>query len=259
SKEIKMVLKYLIAVAVASLASAGTLPGPEERIAGGNIIFIEEAPYHVGVLLYDVQICGGAIYSERIVLTAAHCLTVDEVEHYSVRAGSSLPNSGGQVIAVQEKYPHEDYNRINITNDIAVLYLKDRLKLNTPRIRSIELTEKEPESGSECRVTGWGDTYSASNLGAPVLLFVNLTISNYNYCRQKYGTYGKITKGNICASAPGKDSCQRDSGGPLVSLPDLKLIGIVSWGQGCAQPDYPGVYTSVYRFRDWIANTTSKI
>ncbi|XP_017022123.1 trypsin beta-like [Drosophila kikkawai] len=261
-----MFLKCLLAVLVTSLVSAERLPGPEERIIGGNHMVIEEAPYHVGILEYGVHKCGGAIYSERIVLTAAHCLNASNAEIYSVRAGSSFPNFGGQVVDVQEAYRHEDFkyttikNVTLVANDIAVLLLKDRINLNTQRTRSIQLAKKNPATGTECRVTGWGDTIFGSNLGAPRLLGARLNISDYKLCRTKYFTkLLGVTKGMICAYTPGKDSCNFDSGGPLVSLPDLKLIGIVSWGYKCAEPDFPGIYTSVFSFRDWIKNTISKI
>ncbi|QQP37822.1 Trypsin-1, partial [Caligus rogercresseyi] len=62
---------------------------------------------------------------------------------------------------------------------------------------------------------------------------------------------GMIDETMICAAAPEKDSCQGDSGGPLVQ--GNTLVGIASWGRGCAFAGYPGVYGKVTKFLDWIA------
>lgn len=78
-------------------------------------------------------------------------------------------------------------------------------------------------------------------------------INNWN-CQQFYPD--QITSRMLCAGfkAGGTDSCQGDSGGPLVA--GGRLVGIVSWGRGCALKDYPGVYTSVAALRGFIRKIT---
>jgi len=63
----------------------------------------------------------------------------------------------------------------------------------------------------------------------------------------------------LCAASPGKDACQGDSGGPLYDAKKNVLIGIVSWGIGCANPNYPGVYARISEAIDWIERYTGRI
>ncbi|XP_015419109.1 PREDICTED: kallikrein-14 [Myotis davidii] len=83
---------------------------------------------------------------------------------------------------------------------------------------------------------------------------VNIRVTSRQQCQQAYP--GAITAGMVCAGIPegGKDSCQGDSGGPLVC--NGKLQGLVSWGmERCALPGYPGVYTNLCQYYDWIQQT----
>lgn len=102
-------------------------------------------------------------------------------------------------------------------------------------------------------VSGWGTLSSGGSLSSTLLDATVTTMSN-SQCKTSYGTTS-ITNNMICAAAAGKDSCQGDSGGPLIRKATNSayiLIGIVSWGFGCAQPDYPGVYARVSNQLDWI-------
>ena len=77
-------------------------------------------------------------------------------------------------------------------------------------------------------------------------------------CNASYNGNGySITDGMICAGEEGKDSCQGDSGGPMVASVNgtSVLVGVVSWGIGCAQEGYPGVYARVANYVDWIEET----
>ena len=102
-------------------------------------------------------------------------------------------------------------------------------------------------------VTGWGRLKSGGQL-PDILQEVNVTTMTNQQCRGKYG-HSRITDYMICAGDVGRDSCQGDSGGPLSVLGQddrYTQIGIVSWGEGCAEPGYPGVYTRLTSLLDWV-------
>ena len=105
-------------------------------------------------------------------------------------------------------------------------------------------------AGVKSVITGWGNT----GRGSPVQLqTVTVPIITKDLCNDAYKRYGGIPEGQICAAyygVGGKDACQGDSGGPLAI--DGRLAGIVSWGNGCAQAYYPGAYTEVAAYRQWI-------
>merc|ERR1712038_1556086 len=143
-------------------------------------------------------------------------------------------------IAVSHVYNHEDYDSWTITNDICMLHLED----------SADLSGQEYPSGHMCTVSGWGTTSEGGAL-ARILQKVDVPVVSDDDCRDSYGQ-NDIADSMICAGldAGGKDSCQGDSGGPFMC--GFGLDGVVSWGYGCAQPGYPGVYTQVSYFVDWV-------
>jgi len=103
-------------------------------------------------------------------------------------------------------------------------------------------------------VTGWGSLGAGNQIPA-ILQEANVTVISNAACKTAPQPYKDgISETMLCASAPGKDSCQGDSGGPLVLLENGRqtLVGVVSWGVGCALPEFPGVYARVTVAMDWI-------
>ncbi|KAH8325994.1 hypothetical protein KR067_012129, partial [Drosophila pandora] len=177
-------------------------------------------------------------------------------QNITIRAGSSLKNYGGQLVNVSKIILHEKYNHTTVVNDIAILKLEKPLDMTNPAIQPIELAEKSPSPGTNVLVSGWGSmTNQPFTFQPEILLGVNLTIVDTVSCRKSYieGNY-TFPETVVCAHQCGKDSCQGDSGGPLVTWPNPKLVGIVSGGTDCAL-SYPGFYTDVDLFRNWILQT----
>ena len=227
----------------------------DERIVGGNTTVIELYPYHVSILLAGSYKCGGSIVSRHHIVTAAHC-TLFNIDFLTVRAGSSFHDKGGSIHKVIKIMPHEKVN-INymsmVKYDVAVMKVDEPFEFDETR-RPIQMFKAKEKSkpGSRAIATGWGMT-SDGGSEADQLQVVNVPIVDHKLCNEAYKIIGGISEEQICAGYPGigkRDTCVGDSGGPLTI--GGRLAGIISFGIGCAKPEYPGVYTEVAKVRKWI-------
>ncbi|XP_053666898.1 trypsin-1-like [Anopheles marshallii] len=238
----------LLAFLVAVVAWAQAKP----MIVGGFEINIAVTPYQVSLQYYNRHRCGGSVLSNKWVLTAAHCTVGTATSSLAVRSGSSRHASGGIVVRVQRVIDHPNYVDGTFDYDFSLLELRGRLTFSGV-VQPVALPEQdEPvKDGTMTTISGWGNTQSAAESNA-VLRAANVPTINQSTCNKNYERFGGITSRMLCAGYQqgGKDSCQGDSGGPLVA--NGKLIGVVSFGYGCARVGYPGVYSRVAIVRSWI-------
>jgi secreted trypsin-like serine protease len=165
-----------------------------------------------------------------------------------VHAGTDNLETPGQLIRVEEARNHPRWHSTTSGYDVAVL----RIAVDAS-VPAIELANETPASGTMTAI-GWGALCEGC-AGTPVQQFAEVPLLNRDVCRRAYGLV--IDETMFCAGDledGGTDSCQGDSGGPSVirAGDSHKQIGIVSWGEGCARPDTPGVYTRVSAVREWI-------
>lgn len=253
----------LVPATIASADEAGT------RIVGGNPATDGEYPWAValhsaGVSPVYGHFCGGSLVAANAVLTAAHCVVTGGG---STTPASSLQvsldmvdlNTPGETLNVQQVTVHPDYLPLQNTPDIAILHLASDSAI-TPVQMASSADSAFYEPGDIATVMGWGAT-SQGGFGSDVLLEVDVPIVSDDDCNAANLLYGGIVAGDeICAGDlenGGIDSCQGDSGGPMIvndTTNDLQ-VGVVSWGIGCAQIGFPGVYAEVPTYKTWIEDT----
>ncbi|CAH4035482.1 unnamed protein product [Pieris brassicae] len=227
-----------------------------ERIVNGELVDIIEVPYQAALRRKTTSgwshSCGAVVISTMSVLSAAHCVIgyQNEPSKLLVAVGTSL-RSGGITYDVAAVYPHEGYSSVTVDNDIGLVAVTGTIKFGAKVMpANIAPSLLKIPVGTQAIVSGFGRTEydgKSSDLRAALV-----NIVSRKECEKAYLNLGIITPGMICAAAvnPPRDACQGDSGGPLVVT--HTVIGIVSWGEGCANSSYPGVYTSVSYYSAWI-------
>ncbi|XP_029725054.2 trypsin 3A1 isoform X2 [Aedes albopictus] len=228
------------------------------RIVGGIAVNITDYPYQVS-LQRNNHFCGGSVLNDRWILTAAHCTKgITNASVLRIRAGSTEVRSGGVLAQVRTIYFHPKQNSWS-NYDFSLLELKEALKLSKA-VQPISLPAHDDsfEDGTLCEVSGWGNTRNA-NESSLSLRAATVPLYNQEKCSTVYKEYGGVSESMICAGYEegGKDSCQGDSGGPLVC--NGVLVGVVSWGKGCAEPGFPGVYGRVTSAVEWISETMNEV
>ncbi|KAJ8396209.1 hypothetical protein AAFF_G00020760 [Aldrovandia affinis] len=224
------------------------------RIVGGCESKPHSWPWQVSLRTSThLHFCGATLIKPQWVLTAAHCM------ERSTRPGAYKVYLGIHKEAATEPSKQiRDLDKIILGptgTDIALLKL-DRPAIINDMVLPACLPEKDyiVPSGTECYVTGWGETQGTGGEG--ILKETGFPVIENKVCNRPAYLSGRVKEHEMCAGniEGGTDSCQGDSGGPLVCYTKNTFIlqGVTSWGLGCANPMKPGVYARVSKFVDWI-------
>jgi len=232
------------------------------RIVGGEPTTIQEHPWQVALNVTiggGIYLCGGSIVADRWVLTAAHCFeAATKPGEVRAKAGATDYVTEGAWSDVEKVVIHEAYDPKTHENDIALVRLHAK-----PNGKVITLVNSKLEipAGQPLEVTGWGTTSEGGGL-AERLLKASVPYLDNAVCNAPEAYNGQIKAGMMCAGHHdgGTDSCQGDSGGPLVwkTANGPVLVGVVSFGEGCARKLKYGVYTRVAKYVDWIGRVVAR-
>lgn len=251
-----------------SAPKCGVVSKRLNRVVGGHDAAFAAHPWQAAIIkqgFFSKRIaCGGALLNTDWVVTAAHCVYRTDSTRMKIRLGEHnvrelnehLPH---QDHSISNKIVHEEYNPSDFANDVALLRLSTHASLGDHVVPVCLPRARDDFVGSVGTVVGWGRTKHGVPTTPDVLQEVDVRLVDRKRCQEWYRQAGrreKILPVFVCAGYKngGSDSCQGDSGGPLTVMNKGRrtLVGLVSWGIGCARPRLPGVYTNIPLFVDWI-------
>uniref|UniRef100_A0A671UDC8 Complement factor I-like n=1 Tax=Sparus aurata TaxID=8175 RepID=A0A671UDC8_SPAAU len=235
--------------------------GRVKRVVGGLPTAPTQIQWQIALEDNGKIDCGGAYIGGCWVLTAAHCVRPNPsafMVKFSLWKKSSAQGTT-DIVPVKNIQIHPKYNASSYENDIALVQLEklpfsDKCLEDNPAVRAVCVPWSTElfRINHTCSISGWGRT--AEGKGSRVLLWANVSLIDNcgNFYGHRFNEDGMLCAGDLEGKV---DSCQGDSGGPLVCEDELGvsyLWGIVSWGEKCGQPGFPGVYTQVAHYFEWI-------
>ncbi|XP_033917217.1 acrosin-like [Melopsittacus undulatus] len=279
--EVAALLRVLILLSLAWLVhgswdscgwTCGTRPMADyyrmSHIVGGVNAHLGAWPWMVSIQFPTAtgfaHICGGSLSTPQWVLRAAHCFVGQNfTTDWFVLVGItdlSQATSEMQKHWMRKVIVHEHYTNISSGFDIALVELDQQVRCgHHVQLACMPDVMLRVSQLSECFISGWGVREARTGASSPSSLQeAKVRLINVSLCNSSLWYRGAIKRHNLCAGYPqgGIDTCQGDSGGPLMCRDNCAnffwVVGLTSWGRGCATAKQPGVYTSTQHFHDWI-------
>ncbi|EDS41411.1 oviductin [Culex quinquefasciatus] len=232
--------------------------GRSNRIVGGAETVAHEFPWLAGLFRQGKLYCGASVLTKNYLVTAAHCVNSFEPSEIRVYLGGhNIAKDFTELRRVKRIIDHEGFDIFTFNNDIALLELDKPLRYG-PTIQPACLPNGNERdfTGMLGIVAGWG-RIEEKRPPSKTLRSVVVPIWSQEQCLEAgYGSK-KISENMMCAGYHDgkKDACQGDSGGPMHKMGSegsMEVIGVVSWGRGCARPNLPGIYTRIVNYLPWI-------
>ncbi|XP_011182964.2 trypsin alpha [Zeugodacus cucurbitae] len=215
------------------------------RIVGGVQTTISQRPPTLALMQSGKYYCAASLITTQHALTAAHCLYDTPREVIIVIGGVTdlRYRSSGQRRRVERMWIPRAFNPTTKTRDVGVIKMVRPMVLG-PNVAIMPLATTRARGGARINVSGWGTTNERQKTGVDILRTVTVSVVPLRTCAQMYGNSARLTNTMMCAASRGRDACAGDSGGPAINS-NGEQVGIVSFGRGCAQPEFPGVYTDI--------------
>ncbi|XP_006889657.1 PREDICTED: granzyme A-like [Elephantulus edwardii] len=233
------------------------------EIIGGKEVVAHSKPYMA--LILGQETCSGTLIGNKWVLTAAHCSV--GVKSQVILGAHSISNemeTERQIMYIKKEIPYPCYDPETREGDLKLLKLRKKATINkNVKILEQPKSGEDVKPGTKCKVAAWGKSLKIKHGQAGTLREINVTVIDRKTCNDdKHYAYNPIISINmICAGNPkgGKESCDGNSGGPLICGGVLR--GITSFGRPgkCGSVKVPGIYIRLSKkYLTWIASTVKK-
>lgn len=257
-------------MSIATVAQAKNLSVHPSIINGTPVSSISTTPFIVQFYSQQnggVQ-CGGTVIAPTWILTAGHCQEVLNMSDLKIFAGS-LTQGSGTLLSMKAHYVHPQFSNGNrsVSHDYMLIQLKKPINFKKTNIKALTLANSNTESrglqdpGTMTTVAGWGNLSQSGGNYPNQLYSVQVPIVDFSTANASNAYDGSLDSSMLAAgyAQGGKDSCDGDSGGPLFTYDSQKgkniLVGVVSFGQGCALANKYGIYAKVTEGLSWITQT----